>query len=472
MDTGALYAALNALDMVQVKRTPNGSFDGLREGSETLPVVTATINDLTGVIKFSRSGAEAARSSIGMRIKKSFCVKPMSGYSSAAGPMTQTTTMAMALPAGFEAIRIGYVHLGGNGATVATTACCAATDDFGPMDYALGAANTSLRKFCTPWRDGTEYNTLSQNGWKALTFAGAASVDIADPGADKISVTWSDKVQCHGLRLSNGKYGLIVRLHHGTGAYTGCGYTGIATGTNYLDDSSGHYLALASRTGVSTTDPTQWTQANTPNYPPTQLPPIIIEAFSADGARSILMVGDSRIESTSELSATKAYLGLPALLNQQLAAQGKNTTVMRAGKSGTTTAQYYNVGSGIVNAVDASAVDTAIYLIWSVNDGAASDANIELAKYRALMFVDACVQKGIRPILLTSFPKGNFAAGDFARLTALDSWASGFDVDVVSPLVLLGDPTTGAYRPGYGYDNDHGTQAAYSMLASTLAAII
>ena len=47
MDTGALYAALNALDMVQVKRTPNGTFDGLREGSETLPVVLATTNKLT-----------------------------------------------------------------------------------------------------------------------------------------------------------------------------------------------------------------------------------------------------------------------------------------------------------------------------------------------------------------------------------------------------------------------------------------
>lgn len=48
MDTGALYAALNSLDMVQVKRKPNGSFDGLREGSETLPVVTAVTNNLTG----------------------------------------------------------------------------------------------------------------------------------------------------------------------------------------------------------------------------------------------------------------------------------------------------------------------------------------------------------------------------------------------------------------------------------------
>ena len=44
MDTGALYAALNALDMVQVKRKPDGTFDGLREGSETLPVVTAQAN--------------------------------------------------------------------------------------------------------------------------------------------------------------------------------------------------------------------------------------------------------------------------------------------------------------------------------------------------------------------------------------------------------------------------------------------
>ena len=62
MDTGTLYAALNALDMVQVKRTPNGSFDGLREGSETLPVVTAVTNNLTGLIEF-RTGQDAIMSS-------------------------------------------------------------------------------------------------------------------------------------------------------------------------------------------------------------------------------------------------------------------------------------------------------------------------------------------------------------------------------------------------------------------------
>lgn len=62
MDTGVLYAALNALDMVQVKRKPNGTFDGLREGSETLPVVTAVTNNLTGLIEF-RAGQDAVISS-------------------------------------------------------------------------------------------------------------------------------------------------------------------------------------------------------------------------------------------------------------------------------------------------------------------------------------------------------------------------------------------------------------------------
>ncbi len=56
MDTGALYAALNSLDMVQVKRKPNGTFDGLREGSETLPVVTAVTNNLTGEVELFAGG--------------------------------------------------------------------------------------------------------------------------------------------------------------------------------------------------------------------------------------------------------------------------------------------------------------------------------------------------------------------------------------------------------------------------------
>lgn len=53
MDTGELYAALNALDVPFVKRDNTGKFIGLREGSETLPIVSSEVNPLNGGVGFS-----------------------------------------------------------------------------------------------------------------------------------------------------------------------------------------------------------------------------------------------------------------------------------------------------------------------------------------------------------------------------------------------------------------------------------
>lgn len=51
MNIGELYAALNALDVVFVKRDGNKKVTGLREGSETLPVVLSETNPVTGGIE-------------------------------------------------------------------------------------------------------------------------------------------------------------------------------------------------------------------------------------------------------------------------------------------------------------------------------------------------------------------------------------------------------------------------------------
>ena len=53
MDFGQLYAGLNALDVAMVKRNPDGTFAGLKEGSETLGIPTVKVNPVTGEIRFS-----------------------------------------------------------------------------------------------------------------------------------------------------------------------------------------------------------------------------------------------------------------------------------------------------------------------------------------------------------------------------------------------------------------------------------
>lgn len=51
MDIGELNAGLNALDVVFVKRDGNKKVTGLREGSETLPVLLSKTDPLTGGIE-------------------------------------------------------------------------------------------------------------------------------------------------------------------------------------------------------------------------------------------------------------------------------------------------------------------------------------------------------------------------------------------------------------------------------------
>lgn len=57
MNIGELYAGLNALDVALVKRNPDGTFAGLKEGSETLGIPTVITNPLTGRIEKLDTGA-------------------------------------------------------------------------------------------------------------------------------------------------------------------------------------------------------------------------------------------------------------------------------------------------------------------------------------------------------------------------------------------------------------------------------
>lgn len=51
MDFGQLYAGLNALDVAMVKRNPDGTFAGLKEGSETLGIPTVKVNPVTEMLE-------------------------------------------------------------------------------------------------------------------------------------------------------------------------------------------------------------------------------------------------------------------------------------------------------------------------------------------------------------------------------------------------------------------------------------
>lgn len=72
---------------------------------------------------------------------------------------------AIMLPVKFSAIRIGYPHLGGNGALAGMKALIAATDEIGDLTYTNTAA---CKKFITPMRAGVEKNSVAADGWQAV----------------------------------------------------------------------------------------------------------------------------------------------------------------------------------------------------------------------------------------------------------------------------------------------------------------
>lgn len=76
-----------------------------------------------------------------------------------------TYVQAIALPCKFDALQIGYVHLGGAGAVTGLKALVAGTDDIGDMTL---TNTTGGKKFVTPRRGGVEKNTMTQDGWQAV----------------------------------------------------------------------------------------------------------------------------------------------------------------------------------------------------------------------------------------------------------------------------------------------------------------
>ena len=98
MDLGELYAGLSALDVAMVKRNGDGSFAGLKEGSETLGVVTTKTDPVTGVIKKATAGdATAVFLTSGKRVDlRQFDAVPddLSAEAAAANHLAMTAALA------------------------------------------------------------------------------------------------------------------------------------------------------------------------------------------------------------------------------------------------------------------------------------------------------------------------------------------------------------------------------------------
>lgn len=383
-----------------------------------------------------------------------------------------TQCMAINLPCKFDAIRIGYIHAGGSGAASNVIAAIAASDDIGSCNYA-DADTAALRKFITPRRGGTEYNTLAANGWHAVTWGGAASTGVADAGANKFTVAWSDVIQCEAIESVNdaGWYPLLVRVYPGAGPYTTQNYSGSTTGTNYNASNSAKWMQC-SRTGDNVTDPSTFSTGNTPALSSSGAPSVVIEAWSNASQSSVIFIGDSRFETVSETAytTTHAFAGLPYLFQKAATANSLKCGVIRNARSSFTTTQYRD---NALSMLASAAPDVAIILGYSVNDGYATSSVISTCKANLLRVVDQCLTQNVVPIIVPAFPDLSWNATYLANVRDFVAWCQALGYPVFDALTRYGD-SNGVYLSAYndGTLGSHMNQAGYAQMASDLAQFV
>jgi len=390
--------------------------------------------------------------------------------------LLQTFTVAMSLTEQFDAIQIGYPHLGstvGTRGIVGLKALIAGTDDAG--DGSLSAATASGRKFVTPWRGGVENNSVTAQGWRAVTWGGAASVDIPDAGDKNISIAWSDMIPCGGIEDKNraGSYPLLVRLYPGAGYYTKCERAGLSSPAKAYADSGIASILYARKSGGDVvTTPADWSNATTTIAISDIGIPLIIRGYSRRRVRSIMTIGDSRFANVHEDYANFGYRSCSFLIEKALRESGINALRVECCMSAQTTSTYQTRALQYLEKIHP---DVAVYLVCSINDGQPTPDLIAPMRARTLEFLDACARIGTMPILVSAFPSVNsgstVGASGVAALNDIDSWTRSLGFPSISPIQLYGDLTTGAWQSGWNYDVYHMNNAGYLDLSARIAAL-
>lgn len=383
-----------------------------------------------------------------------------------------TYVQAIALPCKFDALQIGYVHLGGAGAVTGLKALVAGTDDIGDMTL---TNTTGGKKFVTPRRGGVEKNTMTQDGWQAVTWGGAASPTIADPGAGNTTIAWSDVIPCEGIEDAShpGMYAALVRLFPGNGFFTRCSFVGFSDPAKYLADCGSNYVLGANRGGSdSVTTLANWANATTAAFGDSSVLPLIVIGYTGTRRRVFMMVGDSRFASAAPSEASAyAYRNASFKTEQSLLAKGYKTTLISCSMGGQTVGTYQ---TRALQYMQQATPDVAVYLVYSINDGSQTAALCAAARAKCLAFVDRCAALGVQPVLVSQFPTtGGYGSG-YAAAVALDAWVAELGLPWMSPLQIYGNGTNGDWATATKWNEDanHLTPAGYADLASRIDALV
>lgn len=445
------------------------------EASGWVPVAVRPVrNPVTGMVEIPRVGGQQFRTNPRLRpVHYSCFASSLANVDNSA--QQGNYAQAIMLPVKFSAIRIGYPHLGGNGALSGMKALIAATDEIGDLTYTNTAG---CKKFITPMRAGVEKNTVAADGWQAVTWGGAATASASDLGTDNIDIAWSDLIPCESLPLASdptgrfsGYYPLLVRIFAGAGYFSRSSYIGFSDPAKFLAECGAQVVLGANKSGgdfVGT--PASWAQAGTPSFSDSAVLPLIIEAYAEGRKPTVLFVGDSRFASApSTESSTYAYRTLATKVEQAAMSDGVPLKLLRCCQGGKTTATYYQRASKIL--ANSIQPNVSVYLGYSINDGSPTAALLAAAKVRVLQHVDQCLKLGVTPVILSIFP----ATGGLANMTDVakfETFCASLGVPYLSPLAIYGTAAGDWANAADHVDNDHMSASGYTDLAARIYALI
>jgi len=399
-------------------------------------------------------------------------------YGNVDNSANQTTyCQLIMLPAKYSAVRIGWPHMGGNGALTGLRMVVASTEDIGDLTL---TNTTGGKRFITPWKNGAEQNALSFDGWKAVTWGGQATGSAADLGTDFIDIAWSDVVPCQALPLASdptnrfaGWYPLLVRVFPGSGFHTRCSYMGFSDVTKFLAECGPAVVMGANRSaGDHVATLANWTAASTPAFSDSAVMPMVIEAYTTDraSAPSVMLVGDSRFASPPIAESATAYRTLATKIEQAALAGGVKLKLVRAAQGGKTGPVYTQRASKTLDG--GIQPNVSVYLGYSINDGSPTDATLAAAKARVLAHVTQCRKADIIPVIVSIFPTGT---GGFPsampRVNDFEAFCAGLGAPCLSPLAIYGNASTGAWTGAWAEDDNHMTPAGYTDLAARIWAL-
>ena len=371
-----------------------GDILGFDHGTRTQYLVSGEVDDSTGGIKsLQLSGKDVGLPGIGAVARNLAAAFKWFGSAQSSATYNQTTGLSslagsygikLEAESDFDAVKIVWVNRAGN----AINNCTALV---GVSETAATDTNNNISQ---PIIGGTAYGQLapagSINGWRSVTWAGAASVNIAS-GASAAQYAVSDWIPLSSIARTDGgtRPLLMIRSQHDGSVDGNFAFLNTAHCASNRTSSAANRGRIVQTCGLTT-------GVSVPSNTGT-LSNNAFEIFPIFRYRkpslSVMVAGDSTEQNDALVSATLTSWGWRGCADAS--STGRPVGYLNFGCASKTSAEYW---SRAQEAITAGVVpDVLVISPASVNDGYSNlDRTFETARSRALEIIEYCRTKGVR----------------------------------------------------------------------------